>query len=158
MANYTIRRATRQDADTVMKIACRCWEIIYAGYREILGDELFSSVYHQPLEVKMEAVGQEVMEDRTFVAEIDGVVIGFASYRFDGQIGVVGHNAVLPEHKGQGIAGKLYDKVFEMFYEHGCTIATVHTGLDDGHAAARRAYQKMGFEVGLPSIQYYKKL
>lgn len=158
MENYAIRRATEADTDAVLNIACRCWEIIYDGYRNILGDELFDGVYDKPLEVKMQCVRQEVMEDRTFVAELDGVVCGFASYRVDGSIGVVGHNAVLPEYKGRGIAGKLYDKVFEMFYAHGCTIATVHTGLDDGHAPARRAYQKMGFEVGLPSIQYYKKL
>ena len=33
MDNYTIRRATKADADAVLNIACRCWEIIYDGYR-----------------------------------------------------------------------------------------------------------------------------
>lgn len=158
MDNYTIRRATKADADAVLDIACRCWEVIYDGYRQILGDEIYKSVYHQPLEVKMKSILQEVLEDRTFVAEIDGVLCGFASYRIDGDCGVVGHNAVMPEYKGRGIAGKLYEQVFEQFRAHGCTLATVLTGLDDGHAPARKAYQKMGFEVGLPSIRYYKKL
>lgn len=158
MDNYTIRRATKADADAVLDIACRCWEVIYDGYRQILGDEIYESVYHQPLELKMKGILQEVLEDRTFVAEIDGVLCGFASYRIDGDCGVVGHNAVMPEYKGRGIAGKLYEQVFEQFRTHGCTLATVLTGLDDGHAPARKAYQKMGFEVGLPSIRYYKKL
>ena len=35
---------------------------------------------------------------------------------------------------------------------------TVTTGLDDGHAPARRAYEKAGFEKNLPSLTYYKKL
>ena len=158
MDNYTIRRATKADADAVLNIACRCWETIYDGYRKILGDELYESIYDNPLELKMKDILQEILEDRTFVAELDGVICGFASYRIDGKTGVVGHNAVMPEYKGRGIAGKLYERVFEAFREHGCTMATVLTGLDDGHAPARKAYQKMGFEVGLPSIRYYKKL
>ena len=158
MDNYTIRRATKADSDAVLNIACRCWEIIYDGYRQILGDELYAQIYNQPLEAKMRDIIQEMLEDRTFVAELDGVICGFASYRIDGTTGVVGHNAVLPEYKGRGIAGRLYEYVFEQFRAHGCTLATVLTGLDDGHAPARRAYQKMGFEVGLPSIRYYKKL
>ena len=158
MDNLTIRCATLADQDAVLEIACRCWEIIYDGYRKILGDEIYESVYIQPLKVKMHDIIQEVLEDRTFVAELDGVVCGFASYRIDGTTGVVGHNAVMPEYKGRGIAGKLYEQVFEQFRIHGCTLATVLTGLDDGHAPARKAYEKMGFEVGLPSIRYYKKL
>lgn len=153
-----IRRATTADADAVMRIVCSCWEIIYDGYRQILGDELYERIYDRPVEVKMKDVLQEVTEGRTFVAELDGVICGFASYRIDGEIGVVGHNGVLPAYKGHGIAGQLYEQVFEQFRVHGCTLATVLTGLDDGHASARRAYQKMGFEAGLPSIRYYKKL
>ena len=158
MDGYIIRKVTPADRDAVLKIACRCWEIIYDGYRQILGDELYESIYHQPLEIKMKDILQEALEERTFVAEHDGIVCGFASFRIDGTTGVVGHNAVMPEYKGRGIAKLLYERVFEEFRAHNCTLATVLTGLDDGHAPARRAYQKMGFEVGLPSIRYYKKL
>ena len=158
MDNLTIRRAAKADAEAVMNIACQCWEIIYDGYRQILGNELYERIYDRPLEVKMKDILQEVLETRTFVAELDGVVCGFASYRIDGETGIIGHNAVMPAYKGRGIAGKLYARVFEEFRAHGCTLATVLTGLDDGHASARKAYQKLGFEVGLPSIRYYKKL
>jgi hypothetical protein len=37
-------------------------------------------------------------------------------------------------------------------------VVHVSTGLDDGHAPARAAYQKAGFVVGLPSITYYQAL
>lgn len=37
----------------------------------------------------------------------------------------------------------------------GMKYATVSTGLDDGHAPARRAYEKMGFSKNLPSVKYY---
>ena len=46
-----------------------------------------------------------------------------------------------------GIGPKLYDKVLQTMKEQGMEYATVTTGLDDGHAPARRAYQKAGFEI-----------
>ena len=158
MDNYTVRRATHADADAVKDIVRLCWTVIYDGYRQILGNEIYERIYDQPIAAKMNSVLQEITEERTFVAEIDGTVCGFVSYRFDGELGIIGHNAVMPEYKGRGIAGKLYARVFEEFRAHGCTMATVLTGLDDGHASARKAYEKIGFEVGLPSIRYYKKL
>jgi hypothetical protein len=42
--------------------------------------------------------------------------------------------------------------------EQGVKVATVLTGLDEGHAPARRAYEKIGFEKNLKHITYYKKL
>ena len=157
MDNITIRQASKADADSILEIAYRCWEVIYDGYRQILGDDLYACIYDQPLESKMKTILQEVLEGRTFVAERNGIICGFASFRIDGDCGVIGHNAVMPEHKGHGIAGLLYERIFEQFRAHGCTHTTVLTGLDDSHASARKAYQKMGFEVGLPSIRYYKK-
>jgi hypothetical protein len=37
-------------------------------------------------------------------------------------------------------------------------LATVGTGGDRSHAPARRAYEKAGFIVGLPSIYLYQRL
>ena len=40
----------------------------------------------------------------------------------------------------------------------GCQYARVHTGLDDGHAPARRAYERTGFAHPVPRIVYYMPL
>jgi hypothetical protein len=40
----------------------------------------------------------------------------------------------------------------------GMQLATVGTGGDPSHAPARRAYEKAGFNVHLPSIYMYRKL
>jgi len=40
----------------------------------------------------------------------------------------------------------------------GCVGVKVTTGLDDKHAPARRAYEKIGFTKNLPSVTYYKEL
>jgi hypothetical protein len=36
--------------------------------------------------------------------------------------------------------------------------ATVQTGLDEGHAPARRAYERAGFDISHSRITYYRKL
>ena len=40
----------------------------------------------------------------------------------------------------------------------GCRYTIVHTGLDDGHAGARKAYGKVGFQLNLSSAVYYREL
>ena len=158
MNTVTIRWATEADIDAVVAIARCCWAPIYEGYGQILGTELYNAIAPDPLQAKSDSVTYAVKQGRTFVAESNGVICGFAGFLVNGAVGSIISNAVLPEYKGRGIAGLLYTRIFEELRQRGCTVASVHTGLDDGHAAARSAYRKMGFEVGLPGIDYYKKL
>jgi len=37
-------------------------------------------------------------------------------------------------------------------------VATVGTGGDPSHAAARRAYRNAGFDIEIPSVWMYRKL
>jgi hypothetical protein len=39
----------------------------------------------------------------------------------------------------------------------GMRLAVVGTGGEDGHAPARRSYEKAGY-TGLPLVRYYKKI
>ena len=52
----------------------------------------------------------------------------------------------------------LYEFAVERMREAGMRVATVSTGGDPSHAPARRAYQKAGFGVGVPSIWLCQKL
>ena len=94
----------------------------------------------------------------TYVAIVDGKVAGFAAYRVDGDMGVLSRNAVDPEYRGRGIAKLMYGLCMNKIREAGCTWATVHTGLDDGHAGARRAYSKVGFQLNMPYTRFYMEL
>ena len=89
-----------------------------------------------------------------YVAEQGGVVVGFVSVQLNAQtfIGEIGLNAVHPDHAGAGIGSKMYDVVLNRMRQAGMRVATVSTGGDASHAPARRAYQKAGFTVGVPSI------
>ena len=163
MQDVIIRKIRPEDRERVVEIATQQWLIIYDQYKKVIGDELFDRFYTGAIKnLQNNIYDRTERPDYCFVAEIDGVVCGFASYKIDenanGKFGIVGYNGVDSAYKGRGIAGKLYNKLFDEMKAAGCNAAKVHTGLDDGHAPARRAYQKAGFELGLPSIDYFKML
>ena len=158
MNNVTVRIAASADSSHVSKIAKECWADIYDGYREQLGDDIYTDVYVSPLENKAQRLKIAIEEGRVFVAECDGCICGFSSFLVEGRVGVLKDNAVSKEFQGRGIASMLYEAVFQKLRSEGCLVVRVGTGLDDAHAPARRAYEKAGFNISLSSITYYKKL
>lgn len=86
--------------------------------------------------------------------------IGFVTWHCDAarRVGEIGNNAVDPGWQGRGVGTALHRHALEVFRARGMEVARVATGLDEGHAPARRAYAKVGFAVGLPSITYYRWL
>lgn len=87
------------------------------------------------------------------VAEVDGEIAGFVSYALDRarEVGTIHYNAVDPRFQGHGIGTMQVERVLAIFREAGMRIACVGTGLNEGHAPARRMYEKAGFE---PVIEY----
>ena len=160
MDGLVIRAAVDSDKRAVEKIAKECWAPIYEGYKAQLGDEIYGLVYSvDPLQVKAEKVSSAVSEGRVLVAELEGVVCGFATFLYESEnVGSLKDNAVSPDFKGRGIAAKLYEAVFEKLRGFGCRVVRVGTGLDDAHAPARHAYEKAGFEKELSNVTYFKKL
>ena len=160
MENIIIRSATAADYDTVIEIAVSQWAKIYEVYRQILGDEIYEMHFPNHLEAKAKAIRADLDSGKVLVAECEGQVAAFIHYNYCEQtkIGEISDNAVSGEFRGRGIAPQLYNHIIDMFRKLGAQGVTVHTGLDDGHAPARRAYEKVGFKVGLPSIRYYMNL
>jgi hypothetical protein len=52
----------------------------------------------------------------------------------------------------------MYEFVVAQMRAAGMRVATVSTGGDPSHAPARRAYEKAGFNVGIPSVWLCQKL
>lgn len=152
--------AQEQHMEEVCDITIKAWTPIREVARRELGDELFEAFFANWQEAKKADVTLLMTSGRGFVATLDDKVVGFISYRVikDGKVGVICENAVTPDCRGMGIAPKMYNFVIEKMREEGVAYAKVHTGLDDGHAPARRAYQKAGFEKALPSIDYFMKI
>lgn len=141
-------------------IAIAAWTPIRAGFRDLLGDELYEAQFANWQEAKRNTTCTQLMRGRGYVALLDGKVVGYISYHIheETKTGEIVGNAVSAEARGMGIGPKMYQFVLDKMREEGMIFARVHTGLDDGHAPARRAYEKAGFEKNLPSVDYFMKL
>ena len=93
----------------------------------------------------------------TWVAEVDGEVLGFVSYILKGERGEVELLAVHPHHQNCGVGTTLNCFALRKMKEGGVKIAEVGTGGDEGHGPARRSYEKAGY-TALPLVRFYKKL
>ena len=98
--------------------------------------------------------------NKVIVAEADGKIVGFASYRLNDttRIGTVDDNAVLPVYRGRGIGGRLLARVLALIAAAGMEFAQVATGLEEPYAPARRMYERQAFEPLHRSVTYVKKL
>ena len=52
----------------------------------------------------------------------------------------------------------MYTFALDYFRREGMKMAMVHTGLDEAHAPARKAYERMGFDRTIPEVLYFKML
>ena len=77
------------------------------------------------------------------VAQREGTAVGYATWRQDETVGVVGNNAVHPDLQGWGVGTALISAVVERLREDGATLLEVSTLEHD--LPARRVYGKLGF-------------
>ncbi len=144
--------------DDCARIALTAWEIIHNVYIQRLGQKMHDELNVGWRERLVQDVAAAQMGGKGYVAIVEGKVAGFAAYRTEDRVGVISRNAVDPDYRGRGIAKLMYGKLINGMISKGCLYARVHTGLDDGHTGARKAYGKAGFQLNLPSTVYYREL
>jgi len=157
-----IRPYRLEDLETIMDVGNRAWREIYAMFRESYGDELFEILVPDERTVKGEQVRSHCQRhpEWAYVCEEEGRVVGFVTFslRPEQGIGVIGNNAVDPDCGLKGIGQQMYRAVLARFRAEGMRYAHVHTGLDEAHARARRAYERAGFNLSHRDVDYYMKL
>jgi ribosomal protein S18 acetylase RimI-like enzyme len=163
MDELVIREVRPEDVEILCEIAVAAWTPIFASFRQILGDELFAAVYPDWREQKRGEVREACDSSdpaMVCVAQQGERVLGFVTFHTDpaSGIGEIGNNAVHPDSQGRGIGPKMYEHVFDSMRAMGMRFVRVSTGLDPSHAPARRAYEKAGFSIRLPGVDYYRKL
>ena len=139
-------------------IAIKAWTPLREVVKKELGEVIYDKAFYDWQAKKRKSVLDAMKSDDGHVAIIGDTVVGFISYKVNGVIGVIGENAVDVNYKGKGIAQIMYKFVLDKMKERGAEIATVFTGLDEGHAPARKAYERAGFSKNLKHITYYKEI
>ena len=147
-ANVILREVRPQDL-------VRLKELVELGWRDQGAAHLLEKRYGQLggkpwLEWKWPEIEKACRErpHEVLVSEVDGKVVGFASYRLDRVrlVGTVGNNTVDPACRGLGIGGAMHARVLELIRAAGMRFAEVTVALNEGHTAARAMYERAGFE------------
>lgn len=157
VTQLSIRPVEASDEGALEEIRRTAFEPVFASFRALLGDEIYELA-----QAKEDAAQADLLRSLiapgsgwdVFVAEVDGNVVGFVSVKVDAatRVGEIGLNAVHPSRAGHGIGTALYEHALEHMRRAGARVATVATGGDPSHAAARRAYEKVGFDRAIPSV------
>lgn len=160
--DMTMRRARPEDAPRCGDIAVAAWQPVFASFRRMLGEQLFSRMHTNWQQRKRGEVEGHIRNhpDLAIVAELDGKIVAFLTFRLiqDKGCGEIGNNAVDPDFQGLGVGTMQCERAIEIFKQSGMEYAMVYTGLDEGHAPARTMYQKAGFDRSTPHIRYYTSL
>lgn len=161
--SFLIRAYAPADLPALHAIRTAAFAPVFASFRDIVGPDIAAlglSTAEQEQGELLDAIAKPDSCHTIAVAEIDATPVGFVSWKPDiaPGIGEITLNAVHPDHGGKGIGTALYEHALAALKSAGMQLATVGTGGDPSHAPARRAYEKAGFSVHLPSIYMYRKL
>ncbi|MEO0981984.1 MAG: GNAT family N-acetyltransferase [Pseudomonadota bacterium] len=158
-----IRDAVAADLPRLHEIRMAAYEPVYRSFRAIVG-EAIAPIAFKNAEAEqgayLDGMFGEAAAHEVLVAERAGEVVAFCAVRFDheSKLGEVNLNAVHPDHQNKGVGAWMYEAALDRLRARGMEAATVGTGGDPSHAAARRAYEKAGFGPALPSVYYYRML
>ncbi len=155
----TMRAGTPADMPRIQEIVEEIWAI----GADFVMEEKYGAVGDERWDrwIVPKAVSQIWEEiDSLIVSELDGEVVGFITYAMSSarKVGSIHFNGVSKAGRGKGIGTQQVARVLEVFRDAGMEYACVGTGLNEGHAAARRVYEKCGFERLMDYTMYVQKL
>lgn len=152
-----IRSAQAEDEPILQAIREAAFTPVFASFRSILGDEIYDLAQareDQAQESLLASMLDSKSDWKVYTVEFEDKVVGFVSVQLNREtkVGEIGLNAVHPSHAGKGIGSKMYNFSVAQMKKAGMKVATVATGGDPSHLAARKAYRKAGFAIEIPSI------
>lgn len=162
-ARARIRPFRPDDLPAMQRIRKAAFRAVFQSFRDIVGEQIYmlGLARSDPEQAQLlEDLCRPESAYRVFVVSIDDAIVGFFSFTIDAakRTGEIGLNAVHPDHAGRGVGTEMYAYAMARMKESGMALATVSTGGDPSHAAARRAYEKAGFGHAIPSVFLYKVL
>jgi len=161
---FVILQAQETHVNRACEIAKQAWARIHDSFRDIMGGDMHAVLCADWENNKAAQVRRHFEQHPDWfyviVDEHKDEVVGFVTLRIDEtkSLGTIGNNAIDPNLQGRGLGSKMHQFVLDLFKDMGLRFASVTTGLDEGHAPARRAYEKAGFDIRQENVTYYKTL
>lgn len=133
---------------------------VFLSFRNLVGKEIAELALARAEDEQRKLLADLAAEDTShhlFVVLLRDEIVGFVMFSVDDakKLGEIGLNAVRPDHADKGIGTAMYVFALRRLKELGAKAVEVGTGGDPSHAAARRAYEKAGFRVAIPSVHMY---
>ena len=161
-----LRHAVEQDLAAVDELTVESYRPIFDSFVAMLGEDCYEAVRPEPeLTWEQRKIQQnrrlyDEHPDWLWVLDEDGEVFGFVSFYLlpEKSYGHIDNNGLRADRVGQGWATFMYRHVLERFRQEGLRFAHVDTGLDDAHIPARRAYEAIGFDRRVPTVDYWQDL
>ena len=159
---FQIKQYSKDDLGAIVRFSLLAWEPVFTAWQQILGPKLYPiAIYPDWHKSQKEQVEKVCTDEKlnTWIAIVDENVVGFVAYGLDekSKTGEVQMLAVHPEYQNHGIGTELNYFALQKLKDAGMKLAVVGTGGDEGHAPARRSYEKAGY-TALPLVRYYKEL
>jgi GNAT superfamily N-acetyltransferase len=157
-----IRPFDDRDAEAVVSLSLRAWAPVFAFIEQAMGSEIYRRLYPEDWRASQQQAVEAVcaaQKTRVWVAEVGASTVGFVAVEphYERSIGEIYMLAVDPDYQGGGIGTALTEFALDWIKDAGMAVAMVETGGDPGHAAARRTYEKVGYNH-VPIARYFKKL
>ncbi|MBV9498664.1 MAG: GNAT family N-acetyltransferase [Acidobacteriaceae bacterium] len=158
-----VRAFRSDDLPTMQAIRSRAFQPIHDSFRALVGEDVFRlefSDWNQAQGDYLQSICAKDSGKEIYVATVNEAGVGFTGLamnqaRTRGEIDL---NAIDPEYQGQGIGEFMYKFAIRRMQSVGIKVAKVSTGGDSSHLPARKAYEKAGFNVFIPSITMYRKI
>lgn len=160
--NLHFRPVCDNDMEDLVQLSLLAWVPVFVSFEQVLGSTIYKLIWpdwNTSQKEVVETICGDTEKYTTWVAELDGTVVGFLTYELNDETknGEVMLLAVHPEYQNRDIGTELNVFALEKMKESGMKLAVVGTGGDPGHAPARRSYEKAGY-TPLPLVRYYKDL
>ena len=147
-----IRKYKSSDIERIVRITETAWgdNTLYKLIEDRHG--VIDKVKWQDKKVKDIVKFCKENPDNIIIADIDGMVAGYATFSIANSVGYVKNNAVGPEYQGQGIGTAMNQWIIDYFRNNGVALALVSTMEHD--KAARHVYEKNGFREITKIVEY----
>jgi ribosomal protein S18 acetylase RimI-like enzyme len=159
---FTIGPARANEMGAICEIAKVAWEPIHDSMIDDVGVDIHDAVSGDWRARKAGQILRQYDVNPSWVLAVrDGnEVAAFVTFGIDAErsMGTILNNAVGATYQGRGIGTAMYEHVLNLFRDAGLQYASVTTGLDRGHAPARKAYVNAGFDLSREDVTYYQKL